>query len=925
MRRTPRSTAGRPLAASLALLFSCLLALPATIATAQVNNAVLDAYAVDSDGAPLPGVLVTATQADRGVSRTAVTNEEGLARLVALPPGTYEVGFRLEGLRPVNEVIELRVGQTARIEATMSASVAEEITVSAEAPMVDVFKTDSSTNIVPEQIETLPVPDRDFQRLAFIAPGVQRERGDFRFIQGGPVIGAGGNASQATILVDGVDFTDPTLGLSRVRFSQDAIQEFRVLTNRFDTEIGGSAGGGLSVITRSGSNDFAGRVFAFYRDDSLREPGELEQDDLPFSREQYGFTLGGPIVRDRTHWFVSYEKINEDNVTLFRPQGAFAGLADDVPRPFDQDLVFASLTHQLSDRQSLAARVTFEDFEQDNFRVGGVADVSYGQQLLRENWNVGLEHVAVLSGASLNEARLQYGEREFFEPTNSDAVSEWFTNGTTLQTGANILSDLLGDGSVLELKDTFHWSRGAHELKVGASIQEAEDRSIIDTFDNGLFLYLTDDRSLPFAYLFGVGSSDVTVDTTRYGAFVHDDWRVRPNLTVSLGLRYDLDTDGNNPDFSHPLFPDERDTDDDNFQPRFGFSWDLSGDGVSVLRGGAGIFTGRYLLIPATIEMQQNDLTGRVGFTRLNGALLGLPGFALDVNNPTMTGLPLAPDIGLIGGQLDAPESRQATLGWTRRLGSTGLYFDAEGIYVEGDDEIVIRDTNFGGNDNPVRLNPFYNQVNTYTNEGRSEYQALVLAVNGTIAGGHLLQASATFSDKKNISDDFSPQFPIGYPSDPADIDAEYGRSRSDEPFRFVASAIFRLPYRFTLAPILEYGDGQPWNRRIGVDVNGDGKNSDRLPGVARNSEDGPDFRQVSLRVTRPFSLGDRGELEAIVEVFNLTDETNFVVGTIDAAEFLSYPTFANPALPIVENPNFGEYSATFPGREIQLGLRWRF
>jgi hypothetical protein len=904
------------------ILFSCLLATPLA---AQVNNAVIDAQAVDTDGAPLPGVVVTAIQEDRGVSRTAVTNENGLARLAALPPGAYRVTFELPGLQTVRETVEVRVGQTARIEATMAVAASEEITVSAEAPMVDVFKTDSSTNIVPEQIETLPVPDRDFQRLAFIAPGVQRERGDFRFIQGGPVIGAGGNASQATILVDGVDFTDPTLGLSRVRFSQDAIQEFRVLTNRFDTEIGGSAGGGLSIVTKSGTNAFAGRVFAFYRDDSLREPGELEQDDLPFSREQYGFTLGGPIARDRTHWFASYEHINEDNVTLFRPQGAFAGRADDVPLTFDQDLVFASLNHQLSDSQSLAARVTYEDFEQENFRVGGVAAPEYGQQLLRENWNVGLEHVAVLSGTSLNEARLQYGEREFFEPTNSDAVSEWFTNGTTLQTGANILSDLLGDGSVLEFKDTYHWSRGAHDFKVGGSVQEAEDRSIIDTFDNGLFLYLTDTRAFPFAYLFGVGSSDVTLDTTRYGAFVHDDWRVRPDLTVSLGVRYDLDTDGNNPDFTHPLFPEERDRDDDNFQPRVGFSWDLSGDGVSVLRGGAGIFTGRYLLIPATIERQQNDLTGRVGFTRLNGALLGLPAFALDVNDPMNTGLPLAPDIGLIGGQLDAPESRQATLGWTHRLGGTGLFFDAEGIYVEGDDEIVIRDTNFGGNANPVRLTPLYNQVNTYTNEGRSLYKALVLSVNGTIPGGHLLQASATFSDKKNVSDDFSPQFPFGYPNDPANIDAEYGRSRSDEPFRFVASAIFRLPYRFTLAPILEYGEGQPFNRRVGVDVNGDGKNSDRLPGVGRNSEDGPEFRQISLRVTRPFSLGDRGELEAIVEVFNLTDETNFVVGSVDGAEFLSYPTFANPAAATIANPNFGEYSATFPGREVQLGLRWRF
>lgn len=908
------------------LLLVCLAVWLAIPAAAQVHNAVLEAVVVDSDDAPLPGVSVEAVKVATGLVRTTITGPTGQARLTALSPGEYEVRFTLQGLDPVTQEVDLQVGQTARMKATLSISASEEITVSAATPLVDVFKTDSSTNIVPEQIDSLPVADRDFQRLAFVAPGVQRERGGFRFIQGGPVIGAGGNASRATILVDGLDFTDPTLGLARARFSQDAIQEFRVLTNRFDTEIGGSAGGGLSVITRSGGNELSGRVFAFVRDDALREPGALEQDDLPFSREQYGLALGGPFVRNRTHWFLSLEQIDEDNTTLFRPQGAFVGQARDVAHPFEQLLGFASLTHQISDSQNLGARLIYDDYEEENFRVGGVVAPEAGQTLLRENLNLSIEHTAVLGSTGLNELHVQYGDREFFEPTNSDDVSEWFSNGTTLQTGSNILGDLLGEGTVAEIRDTYHWSVGPHELKVGAGIQDVEDRSIIDTFPTGLFTYATDTRALPIAFLFGEGSSDVTVTTTRYSAFVHDDWRPRADLTLSFGLRYDLDTDGNNPDLEHPLVPDGRDTDDDNFQPRLGFSWDLSGEGSRVLRGGAGIFTGRYLLIPALTELQQNGVTGgRVVRRNINGILLGLPPiFALDPNNPFTTGVPLPPDISLIDTQLDAPEATQVTLGFSQRVFRSGLYFDVEAIYVDGDDEIVIRDTNFGGNDNPIRPNPAFSQINTYTNEGRSRYEALVFSLNGTLPGGHLLNASATFADKRNISDDFSPAFPAGYPSDPADIDAEYGRSRADEPFRFVASAVLRLPYRFTLSPILEYGDGQPWNRLIGVDVNGDGKNSDRLPGVERNSVDGPDFKQLSLRLSRAFGLPS-GDLEAILEVFNVTDETNFDVGSVDAAEFLSFPTLANPALPVVENPNFGMFSSTFPGREVQLGLRWRF
>ena len=227
-----------------------------------------------------------------------MTDTVGLARAIAIPPGVYDVTLELSGFATVVEKdVTLRVGQTLRLVATLKvAQVAETVNVVAVAPLVDVYKTDSSTNIVPEQIESLPVADRDFQRLAFLTPGVQRERGGNRFIGNAPVIGAAGNASQATIMVDGVDFTDPVLGLARARFSQEAISEFRVIANRFDPEIGGSAGGALSVVTKSGTNDLTGSAFGFFRDKSLRKQGALDLQKNAYSRQQFGGTLGGPIA-----------------------------------------------------------------------------------------------------------------------------------------------------------------------------------------------------------------------------------------------------------------------------------------------------------------------------------------------------------------------------------------------------------------------------------------------------------------------------------------------------------------------------------------------------------------------------------------------------------------------------------------------------
>ena len=912
-----------------------LMALMAVLAVhplaAQVSTGTLQVTVVDENKAPLPGVSVQVASTDRGLKRLSVTDAHGLVLVPALPPGSYRVRAELEGFAVVEEEgLTLRVGQTARVVIGLQPKVSGAITVTAKAPLVDVYKSDTSTNIVPEQIEQLPVPNRDFEKLAFIAPAVQRERGGFRFIQGGPVIGSVGNASQSTIMVDGVDFTDQALGLARTRFSQDAIREFRVITNRFDAEIGNSAGGALSIVTKSGSNEMHGTAFAFYRDHNLRTKGDLEQENNTFQRYQTGFTLGGPIVKDRTHYFLSSEYINEDNTTLFRPGGAFAGLAKDVDHPFNQFLGFASIDHQINPSNTLTGELVYERYRENNFRVGGVCDVSCGQSLDRDNWNLILGHTWVISDTRLNELHFQLGNRKYDEPANSHVVGEWFSSGTTLQTGTNITGGILGDGDYYAARDVYHWHiaapGGDHDLKFGGNVQRIVEESDIPIYPEGLFIYLTDDRTLPLVYAFREGSADVKKHTTLWGAFIQDDWRVRPNLTLSLGLRYDLDTAGNNPGFRHPLEPGKRDVDTNNIQPRTSFTWDVRNDGGTVIRGGIGQFTGRYLLVPAFAELQQNGISGQILRSNLNGLVLGLPpAFWLNPADPQHSGIPLPADSTLLARSLEAPEATQASLGVTQKLGDTGLYLDVEGVYARGRNEIVVRDTNFGGNANPVRPNPLWNQINKYTNEGHSEYWALITSLNGTLKGGHLITASLTVASKKNISDDFSPSFPFGYPSDPADIEGEWGRSRNDERYHLVVSGVFRLPWGLTLAPIYEYGSGQPWNHLLGYDFNGDGKNSDRPAGVERNDQDGPIFRSLNLRITKTFKLGEAGEVDLIVEGFNVLNTRNFDVNSVDQFEFLAGPTLANPAAPAIPNPNFGKYRATLDPREIQVGVRYRF
>ncbi|HQN97652.1 MAG TPA: TonB-dependent receptor, partial [Thermoanaerobaculales bacterium] len=885
---------------------------------AQVDTADLVVAAVADEDVPLAGVVVTVRSTETGLQRTAVTDSLGESMIVSLAPGGWWVSAVRDGFRaPDPRIAVLRVGQRARVELVLRPTVSDTIAVSGELPVVDLYKQDVSTNILPEQITTLPVPDRRFERLAFLSSNVQPDRAEFFDRGGSPVLANAGTGWANVYLVDGLDLSEPTNGQVAIRIGQDAIREFRAVSQRFDAEVGQTTGGGLAVVTKSGTNEVQGSLFGFVRSDALRAQGELEQDEVDFSRWHGGFTLGGPIARDRTHYFAAFEHVDEDDIALFRPGGAFAGLAKDVPFPTTQTTALVSLEHAFSSASSGTARLAAERYRRDNYQVGGVASPESGWSFDGDTLALLLGHTWVVSPDRLNDLRVLGLRTAYVGRLNSTERTEWLSFGTTLRTGANITGSSSLDEDRFQLQDTFHWQLGrGHDLRAGILYQHDHTPMTQERYEAGVLFYATDDRSFPVMYLFGTGSSAVTYSTDLIGLFIQDDWRPTARLTLGLGLRYDLDLNGTNPDFSHPLAGD-RSRDGDNIQPRFGFTWDLAGDGRTVIRGGVGRYVGRLNHIPPAFELQFNGETGRVLQSRV-----GIPGLPLDPNDPDTSGWLLPPDAILLADDLEAPESVQLSLGVSRQLGHTGLVFEADAVYVEGDNELVFRDTNWGGNDNPVRPNPDYNKIDRYTSEGHSSYAALALGLSGTLGGGHLLMSSITFSDKKNIWDDA-----IGTvtPSDPADIEGEWGRSNTDERVTLVVSGIFRLPWGLALAPVYRYGSGRPWTAYAGYDLNGDGQQWDRLPGDDRMGQDGPRLSQLDLRLTKAFSIADRDQLELIVEAFNLFNTSNYDVVSVDGARFYQVFDPATMQLQTLANSRFGSYTATLSPREIQLGLRYVF
>ena len=275
-------------------------------AYAQSTSATVQGVVRDNQGAVLPGVIVTITNAETGLARDVVSADAGFYRIAALPPGTYTIGAALEGFAAYNRAgLLLTVGQTATIDIPLAlAGVTEAVTISADTPLIDTTSNALGTTVTNAQLDDLPLAGRDFATLARLAPGVTGV--------GGGGISAGGQLTRNnSIVVDGASNDEQGIASTRGSFSLESVREYVIYTNQFAAEHGLATGALVNVVTRSGTNNLEGRLFAFHRDDSLdaRNPFSKAQGsgNAPFSEQRAGGFLGGPIVRNTWHYFGSYE------------------------------------------------------------------------------------------------------------------------------------------------------------------------------------------------------------------------------------------------------------------------------------------------------------------------------------------------------------------------------------------------------------------------------------------------------------------------------------------------------------------------------------------------------------------------------------------------------------------------------------------
>ena len=457
----------------------------------QGAGASIEGVVKDEQGGVLPGVAVSLRNQDTGVARTATTEADGRYRFLALAPGRYRLSAELAGFsaKDVSD-IQITIGLSLTQDLTMGIqAVQESVTVSGEAPTVDTTKSEVAGIVTQQQIESLPVNSRQFLNLALLMPGTSQDAA--RSFYNNVTIGAGTSFYSNGFLVDGVNNTWAEEGEPRQNFPQGAVQEFKVNTSGFPAEFGLATGGLVQVVTKSGSNKWSGEGFEDFRDKSLNALNLFEEqrhdqfgDPKPgFRRNQYGASFGGPIIQNRTHFFVSVEHTKTDQfvtVSTGKPQ-FYSALEGTFLAPVTSTLFVGRLDHQINADQSLFFRFGAEGGKKTCLGCGGTGAANAGFDFQKPAHSSVVGHTWVVSPTLLNEIRFQYAYAEYQvipggqQPytTVGDYPPER-TSINRIQRSLYLPSlsygngfDEIGPESRYQFKDTFTLSREAHSVKMG--------------------------------------------------------------------------------------------------------------------------------------------------------------------------------------------------------------------------------------------------------------------------------------------------------------------------------------------------------------------------------------------------------------------------------------------------------------------------
>ena len=961
--------------ASAVLVLVCVLA--GSAMAQQAAKATLTGTVTDPNGAVVAGVNVTATQTATGIRRTTVSNDEGLYVLADLAPGDYELRVEAKGfLTKVSKTpVPLQVGQTVTLNVPLQIGVSESIVVDLVPEQAGIDNRDSLVQGVvnTREVESLPLNGRNFLELALLVPGnapapnFDPTKTNTVVISSAGQLGRGGN-----VTVDGADTNDDVVGGAVQNISQEAIQEFQIATNRFSAQLGRSGSSVINVITKSGTNELHGSGSFYFRNRELQGlPATFDRsldETPPFDRQQYAFAIGGPIKKERAWFFGSFEYRNQDGVVLVgeRNLATRSIVRGFAPAPLDDFLTTERVDLSPTSKDQLNFRYSFqrENGIGASTLVRSIGSASQRQSGVNKTHSFLANYTRVISPLDINSFKFSYSD--FLNDTLPVTPGPQLTF-PSLQDGASFRVPQQTKQRRFQFSDTFTFIRGNHTFSAGGEIQRVQSDLDLKVFQQGRIELIedfpdfdrngdnrVDDNDLLFAVTLRSGFPERSLvlpdtDNTYIAAFFHDDWRVHPQLTLNLGLRYEIDTDVKNVSRVDELNPlilpflkGERSRDSNNFAPRIGFNFSTK-DARTSIHGGYGLYYDRVTLQIQTLE---RGLDGRAlpVEVRAGNVFFIPPPFLFDPVNgvfppgaPTLaspfTGFVLpgagAGGINIIDNDLQSPMVHQMNLGVQQQLGAD---------YVLRADYVRNVGTHFiiGRIIGTVPLNPVVGGpeiVKNLESSVRTNYDGLLVSLEKRFANRHQFRVSYTLSKSFNYANDDQIPFSNG-PIDSNDLRREYGPTPNDQRHRFTFSGVFQLPWAVRVSPILTLASSVPMDillpdgssrvcelsRNAGArefhtgaqlnaaltQINAAGgslcPNADPntgfkprvlLPLVRDDLEFGDNFSSLDVRVSKVFRIGERFTIEPIAEVFNLFNVTN-VLGVSN----VNYSGFNNVLVP---------------------------
>ena len=852
--------------------------------------------------------------------RVGITGPDGVFSIPQLEPGVYRLTVEVDGYKRSVSRAVLAVDQHLRLDLSLElGTVSEEVVVTAPDLPLDRMSMGLGTVLDNRLVQSLPLDGRNFLELALLAPGTAPAapgsagsvRGEFTFSANGAREDANG------FLLDGAYNISATLNTMAIRPPVDAIEEFKVQAGGYDASFGRNAGSQVNIITKSGSNTITGTVYGFFRTKEMGDRNFFAPPNEPapdYNRSQSGFSLSGPIVHDRTFFFVDYEATRftqgittVTNVpTLAERQGDFshsllprpinpftrqpfpgdripsffqhpvgAALAQLYPLP-NRDVPFqnfvssptreehvdrfdAKIDHNFNRSSKLTARYSFNDgrlFEpfSDGATFAKVPGFGFDRPLRAQNLVV--SQMNVLSANVINDTRVVVNRvargvqqenigtsinRLVGLPELSDDPRTWGLSGVTV-TGLSPLGDEFNNPqdsalTTVQMMETLTWARGAHLVKAGVDLRFTRQRAFRDLQSRGFLAFsdfgFTGNALADLLLGLPVTTGGARIDnpqnlrTQSYNAFVQDDYQVTPSVTLSAGLRYELNTPPVDANDRASLFDPATgslvqvgtggvpragyDTDKNNLAPRVGLAWTPDGSGRTVVRSGYGIYYDQSALAPGEgLYFNPPFFTFSLYFPSAQQLIT--------LSDPFPSGFPPLPPSALtFQRDLRTPYQHHWNVGVQHEIGS-GRTVEIAYVGTRGRNLIRGRDINQAAPSSVVpnlRPNPFFFDIVAVESTARSEYDALQLRFQERLSSGTVL-ASYTLGDcRDDASGFFASTGDPNFPQDSNDPSAELGPCSFDARHRFTLSFAYELPFgaghRWATAgwPAAVFGDWQ--------------------------------------------------------------------------------------------------------------------